>query len=424
MATVTRPVPQARSKLQDDIKMARLAYTYILPAALIMAVITFFPLIFQIWMSFTNYSNLNLRTTNLFGQIWGSFVPSLAEKYNSPQLIGLRNYLSVTLNTLGQILSGFDFWRILLFNLVWTFTQVTFHVVIGVAVAMLLNPKGLWLKKFYRAVFIIPWALPSLVASMVWKNMFDDQSGSVNLILRSLGISQGVRWLQEIDPPLPWIPPFVRLPAGSNPWFALFIFLLLLLGPLFSRRVRQRAWVLIPWAVILQILFALPVWGDKAVTASLGQLFPLSFVAIFVANVWLGWPFMMTIATGALQGIPKDLYEAGAIDGATGWQAFWSITAPLLRPAMVPAIMIGIMMTFNQFNVIYFISGGGPLHQTEILVTQAYRFVNETSINVGGAGNVRPYAVAASFSYIVFIVLAAITLITNRISRATEAYNE
>jgi arabinogalactan oligomer/maltooligosaccharide transport system permease protein len=91
---------------------------------------------------------------------------------------------------------------------------------------------------------------------------------------------------------------------------------------------------------------------------------------------------------------------------------------------MVPAIMIGIMMTFNQFNVIYFISGGGPLHQTEILVTQAYRFVNETSINVGGAGNVRPYAVAASFSYIVFIVLAAITLITNRISRATEAYNE
>ena len=58
---------------------------------------------------------------------------------------------------------------------------------------------------------------------------------------------------------------------------------------------------------------------------------------------------------------------------------------------MVPAIMIGIMMTFNQFNIIYFVTGGGPLHQTEILVTQAYRFVNETTINVGG-GNVRPYA--------------------------------
>jgi arabinogalactan oligomer / maltooligosaccharide transport system permease protein len=130
------------------------------------------------------------------------------------------------------------------------------------------------------------------------------------------------------------------------------------------------------------------------------------------------------VATGALQGIPKDLYEAAAIDGASGWKAFWYITAPLLRPAMVPAIMIGIMMTFNQFNIIYFVTGGGPLHQTEILVTQAYRFVNETSINLDGTGNVRPYAVAAAFSYIVFLVLGAITLITNRISRATEAYSD
>ena len=91
------------------------------------------------------------------------------------------------------------------------------------------------------------------------------------------------------------------------------------------------------------------------------------------------------------------------MDGATGWQAFWNITVPLMRPAMVPAIMIGIMMTFNQFNVIYFVSGGGPLHQTEILVTQAYRLVNETTVNLAGVGNVRPYGMAASFAYIVFI---------------------
>jgi len=412
MATVARPAPRLRPKLREDVKIARLAYTYILPAGLIMAVITFFPLIFQFWMSLTNYSNLNLRTTSLFGQVVGSFVPSLAEKYNSPKLLGLGNYLSVTLNTLGQILSGFDFWRILLFNLLWTIGQVALHVVIGVAVAVLLNPKGLWFKRFYRAVFIIPWAMPSLVSAMVWKNMFDDQSGSVNLILRSLGISQGVRWLQQIDPPAPWLPPFVRLPAGSNPWFALFILILLVFVPLSFRWVRQRAWVLIPWAVFLQIVFALPVWGNDAVTASLGQLFPLSFVAIFVANVWLGWPFMMTIATGALQGIPKDLYEAGAIDGATGWQAFLNITVPLIRPAMVPAIMIGIMMTFNQFNVIYFVTGGGPLGLTQILVTQGFNLVNQQGW----------YGVASAFNLIVFLILAVITLITNRISRATEPY--
>ncbi len=338
--------------------------------------------------------------------------------------MGVDNYLIIVLNSLGQILSGFDFWRILLFNLVWTFSQVTLHVSIGVAVALLLNANGLWLKKFYRAIYIIPWALPSLVAAMVWRNMFDDQSGSVNQLLHAFGIQENVRWLQQVDPPFNWIPPFVNLPAGTNPWFALFIFLLLLVAPFFFKPVRQRLWLWIPWAVGLQILFALPIWGEKTVSASLGALFPLSFYAVFIANLWLGWPFMMTVASGALQSISRDLYEAAAIDGATGWQAFWSITAPLLRPAMVPAIMIGIMMTFNQFNIIYFVTGGGPLHQTEILVTQAYRFVNETTINLGGGGNVRPYALAAAFSYIVFGVLATITLITNRVSRATEAYNE
>jgi arabinogalactan oligomer/maltooligosaccharide transport system permease protein len=112
------------------------------------------------------------------------------------------------------------------------------------------------------------------------------------------------------------------------------------------------------------------------------------------------------------------------MDGANAWQKFWYVTAPLIRPAMVPAIIIGTMMTFNQFSVIYFTSGGGPLHETEILVTQAYRLVNETTVNIPGVGNARPYGLAAAFAYIVFIVLIILTLITNRFGRATEAYNE
>jgi arabinogalactan oligomer/maltooligosaccharide transport system permease protein len=121
---------------------------------------------------------------------------------------------------------------------------------------------------------------------------------------------------------------------------------------------------------------------------------------------------MMVIATGALQSIPTELYEAAEVDGATGWKKFWKITIPLLRPAMVPAIMIGIMMTFNQFNVIYFVSGGGPRGLTEILVTQGFKLVNPQGW----------YGVAAAFNIIVFMILAVITLITNRISRATEPY--
>ena len=79
---------------------------------------------------------------------------------------------------------------------------------------------------------------------------------------------------------------------------------------------------------------------------------------------------------------------------------------------MIPAIMIGIMMTFNQFNVIYFVTGGGPLGMTEILVTQGFKLVNPQGW----------YGVAAAFNIIVFFILGILTLITNRISHATEPY--
>ena len=146
---------------------------------------------------------------------------------------------------------------------------------------------------------------------------------------------------------------------------------------------------------------------------SIASFLPVAFFALLAANVWLGWPFMTVVATGALQSIPTELYEAADIDGANGWQKFWSVTVPLIRPAMVPAIMLGTIWTFNQFNVIYFISEGGPFGKTEILVTQAFKLVFEQ----------RLYGVAAAFSIIVFFVLLIITLINNRVTRATEAYN-
>jgi arabinogalactan oligomer/maltooligosaccharide transport system permease protein len=81
---------------------------------------------------------------------------------------------------------------------------------------------------------------------------------------------------------------------------------------------------------------------------------------------------------------------------------------------MVPAIMLGTIWTFNQFNVIYFISRGGPFGRTELLITQAFKLVYEQ----------RLYGAAAAFSIITFLILLAITLINNRVTRATEAYYE
>jgi arabinogalactan oligomer/maltooligosaccharide transport system permease protein len=413
---------------QQRRRIYRTAFLYILPATLIMLLITFWPLIYQFWMSFTQFSNRNLRTTNLILQMLGTFTGDL-KAYNSPAWVGLQNYIDILTGQLAKVLAGFDFWRILLFNFLWTVVNVFFHVSIGVAVAVLLNQDGLKGKRLYRSLYIIPWAMPGLVTAMVWRNMFDDQSGAVNQALKLFGLPGNTRWLQQIDPPLNWLPPFVRVPDGGDPYFFLFVFVLLLIIPFFFKKVREH-WLpfLIGWFLLLQLiaLVVLPalLGGGATETTSLGSVFPLSFYAVLMTNVWLGWPFMMAIATGALQSIPREMYEAAEVDGGTAWQQFKSITVPMIRPAMIPAIIVGMTMTFNQFNVIYFVSGGGPLHTSEILVTQAYRLVNETTINLPGIGNVRPYGIAASFAYIVFAVLAVITLVTNKISRATESFTD
>jgi arabinogalactan oligomer/maltooligosaccharide transport system permease protein len=135
---------------------------------------------------------------------------------------------------------------------------------------------------------------------------------------------------------------------------------------------------------------------------------------MMIANFWLGWPFMVLVATGALQSIPKELYEAASIDGASKTYEFWNITVPLLRPAMVPAAIYGFTMSFNLFNFVYFMSGGGPARSTEILVTFAYDLVR----------NLRLYGAAGAFSVIIFFVVLITFLITNRITRATESYAE
>jgi arabinogalactan oligomer/maltooligosaccharide transport system permease protein len=133
-----------------------------------------------------------------------------------------------------------------------------------------------------------------------------------------------------------------------------------------------------------------------------------------MTNFWLGWPFMTVVATGALQSIPKDLYEAASIDGASDYQQFRHITIPLIRPAMIPAAVYGFTISFNLFALIYFMTQGGPNRSTELLITFAYDLVR----------NQRLFGVAAAFAVIVFFVSLIVFLITNRITHATESYSE
>lgn len=193
---------------------------------------------------------------------------------------------------------------------------------------------------------------------------------------------------------------------------------LLLARPTLRFKAVYRVLLIVPWAVPSYITAL--VWKGMfnqqygLVNHLLGVLglapvswfasFWTAFAANVTTNTWLGFPFMLVVSLGALQSIPADLYEAAEVDGATRWQQFRHITLPLLRPALVPALLLGSVWTFNMFNVIYLVSGGQPGHATDILVTEAYRLAFEQD----------RYGYAAAWSVLIFVVLLAWGFLTRR----------
>ena len=143
-------------------------------------------------------------------------------------------------------------------------------------------------------------------------------------------------------------------------------------------------------------------WFDRPFT---------SYLTALATNGWLSFPFMMVVSLGALQSIPADLYEAARVDGASRWQQFKAITLPSLKPALVPAVILSVVWTFNMFNIIYLVTAGEPGGSTEILITQAYKFAFQRY----------QYGYAAAYATIIFAILLVYGTIQNRVTRATEA---
>jgi multiple sugar transport system permease protein len=96
-----------------------------------------------------------------------------------------------------------------------------------------------------------------------------------------------------------------------------------------------------------------------------------------LANIWVGIPFNMLLILAGLQGIPPTLYEAASIDGATAWQRFRSITVPLMRPVSLSVILLGFIYTFKVFDLIYVMTGGGPVDASTVLPIHAYQLTFE-----------------------------------------------
>jgi arabinogalactan oligomer/maltooligosaccharide transport system permease protein len=148
-------------------------------------------------------------------------------------------------------------------------------------------------------------------------------------------------------------------------------------------------------------------------------------VAILLVNLWLGFPYMFLITTGALQAIPPELTESATIDGATPWQILRQIKMPLLLVSIAPLLIASFAFNFNNFTLIYLLTEGGPLDSassgydaggTDILIT----FVYKIAFSSGGG---QDYGLASAFSILIFIIVATFSLISFRRTRTLEDVN-
>lgn len=195
------------------------------------------------------------------------------------------------------------------------------------------------------------------------------------------------------------------------------------LALLLNRRIKfkgvYRAFLVFPWA-IPQIIAVLAWRGEfhfeygyfNVMLQRLGlaainwKQDPFwNFVAINMVNIWLGVPFMMITLLGGLQSIDSTYYEAAEIDGAGGFTKFRTITLPLLKPILTPSVVYGIIWTFNNFNVPYFINEQ-ELESSDILVTALFRAAFEYN----------QYGFSAAFALVIFAILLGLTVLYMRIS--------
>ncbi|MEW1841769.1 ABC transporter permease subunit [Nonomuraea angiospora] len=164
------------------------------------------------------------------------------------------------------------------------------------------------------------------------------------------------------------------------------------------------------FGLINQLLGANVDWLGETATARFG---------VILVNLWLGFPYMFLVTTGALQAIPRELTEAAAIDGATPWKAFRRVTLPLLLVALTPLLISSFAYNFNNFNAIALTTEGGPFPAdnpqvggTDLLITYTFRL----AFGAGGA----QFGFAAAVSVFIFTIVAVISAVAFRRTRKQE----
>lgn len=229
---------------------------------------------------------------------------------------------------------------------VWTVVFATFSVIgtflLGLFFAIALNDPRVRGQKIYRALLILPYAIPGFISLLLWSSFYNQDFGLINDIT-GLNIN----------------------------------------------------------------------WFGGATTAK---------IAVLLTNLWMGFPYMFLVSTGALQAIPDELKEAATIDGAGGFAGFRRITLPLLLVTVAPLLVATFAFNFNNFGAIFLLTGGGPFTPdnptaggTDILISYTYRLAF-------GAGGVQ-IGFAAAVSVVLFVVTGLIAALQFRATRSLEDVN-
>jgi len=220
--------------------------------------------------------------------------------------------------------------------------------------------------------------------------------------------------------------------AGVSVFFSIVIGLFLAL-PLNNPKLKganlYRTLFIVPWA--LPAFISVLMWqgllnssDQGAINAILVQLgmSPIPWIdhpvwaklSVLIVNIWLGYPFMLTVCLGALQAIPSDVYEAADVDGASRVTQFFEITLPSLRSAILPVTISSFAFNFNQFAAIYLLTEGGPAvpgsdaGATDILITYAYKL----------AFQLYQYGTSCAYAIFIFLLVAALSGVNFRLTGA------
>ena len=262
--------------LDETARNTRFAYMVNAPLIIYMACVLLGPIIWGVSLSFTNKT------------IGGAAV-----------FTGLTNYIT--------LLKDPEYLRSIANTLVFTFFSIIGKIFFGVLLALALNMEFRG-RNLVRALLLIPWTLPNIVAVLNWRWIFSSTGGIANYLLKTVGL---------IDRDLVW-------------------------------------------------------FGSAG----------LAMATIIVANIWRGTPFFGISILAKLQTIPKDYYEAAAIDGANAWQRFRYVTLPQIKDVILLSTLMSTIWTLNEFESVWLMTGGGPNGSTQVMNVFSYKTAM-TSMQLG-----------------------------------------